>query len=106
LFLLRRIILIFEEAGMDERYLKLLFFDVSEITKPNSCGHFLHFYDIRLFEYNFECSFKTDFLSWVGYLAVSYQLCALLVAIIYRRRHPSERSLPVDLMLVFEVRLS
>lgn len=90
-----------EELGLDERFLKLLFFDVSQIGKNEICDVMLQFFNLNKLTIDHTCSFPTSLLFTIGYCLFIYQVLTTLTEIIVRRWFKIE-SLVLDFMLVFE----
>jgi len=100
--LLRYLIAVSEEVGLDERFLRLIFFDVSEVGKAKSCTFKLPYFDSNTFTQNYHCSFDQSWLFWVGYLIIGYQLMTLLLVRCWLKRLPTDISLAGDFMMVAE----
>lgn len=87
--------------GLDERFLKLLFFDISQIGKSEFCDSQLPFFDLGKLRVDMTCSFPTSPLFIAGYCFFGYQVITTLVAFLCHRFITSQH-IALDFMLVFE----
>lgn len=101
MFALKHLIVFTEEIGLDERFLKLLFFDVSQIGKTEICDSLLPFFDLGRFTVDMTCSFPTSPLFITGYCLFSYQVLITFVGILCHR-YSKKQHISLDFMLVVE----
>lgn len=90
-----------EDIGMDERFLKLLFFDVSQLGKISACDHMFPVIDFNNCAIEYTCEFITRPLFITGYILFAYQVVVCLVTL-FLKPDRSAVSLTGDFLLVFE----
>lgn len=101
LYILKHLIAYTEEIGMDERFLKLLFFDVSQLGKAASCDYMFPVVDFNNLRVEYTCEFILRPLFISGYILMGYQVLVLCLAP-FLKPHKSSISLTGDFMLVLE----
>ena len=87
--------------GLDERYLRLLFFDISEVGRKTTCNYVLYFLDTNSFTEKFACHFEMNWMFVCGYIIVALHI--LIVPLVkLLKPGPDSASLAADFMMVFQ----
>jgi hypothetical protein len=90
-----------EEFGLDERFLKVMFFDVSQVGRAHACDFTFQLFDLVNLSIGHTCTFITRPLFIVGYCMLAYQVAAT-VAVGYLKPVKGAASFTADILLVFE----
>lgn len=102
LAVLRLFIELVEQVGLDERYLKLLFFDISDFGSTNvGCSYRLWYYDWTVLESRFDCEFTWTWQYILGYLAVGFQVLTLLIVAL-KYKNEAQDSMFCCVLMIFE----
>ena len=91
-----------EEMNLDERFLRLLFFDVSEVGKSQICDYRLHYFDANLLKFNHHCHFDSSYLYITGYVFVLFQILVLISVVGFLKRSKKDHSVVADILMVIE----
>ena len=101
LFALRQAIWIAEEMSLDERFLRLLFFDVSHLGKHSQCRSNLPFFDASRWEQQISCGLSSSWPFIVGYVTVGLHILTVPIVLCLKRK-PNSVSLVADFSMVFQ----
>lgn len=101
MWIIQQSIAMCSEVGLDERFLKLLFFDISQVGQPKICSFPLPYMDPNSFEEKFDCEFGNTWAHWGWYSLLGFQVIVAVVVFVFRR-HQEEPNTIFDFLMVIE----
>ena len=101
LLILRQTIWLAEELFLDERYLRLLFFDISQLGRHSTCEYTLPYLEANKWEQRLSCGLSFNWMFICGYILVGFHLITVPV-VMYLKRTSNSVSLLSDFIMIFQ----